>query len=806
MAGPWDKYQTQADAPGPWTKYQAAPDEPATPDKPEPSTSLPGIAASIGRGAAPIAAGAGVGAMLGGPPGAAVGAGAMGLTEMALGIYNPIADKLGLPQAITPQEATDKLLDLVGIRRPSTGLERGAEAAAGAASGAGGMARGAEEVAASAAGPLVKGIAGKLAERPAAQVVGGATSGFAAQGAAEAGAGPLGQTVAGMVGGLVPGAAGKVAGIPKGTPPSDPFVDFVSAIKGEDISKNEGAMRIVKRMRQDAKAGGPTAQDMMDLLNTTPAKPLTAADVGGANVLAQAGRVERTPGESRQIINKFLDTRQAGQYPRMDADIVRALGSEGGDDAFKALVKARSTAAKPLFEAAYEGGSVSPLEKQFENAFNEASKAEAVASKDVNSALSSLTAAKAKQPVTGGNVYSDNAANQAVREAEQRVAVARQKLADTQNQKQQILDMLHEAQDDIANDKPGAVWNPRIQQFLDNPRIQQGIKRGLRIERDEALAEGRKMNPSDYAIVGIDDAGEPIVGKVPTMRLLAVAKEGLDRMLQGDEFRNPLTGELNKEGVAIDKMRAAYLRELDTVNPRYAAARAQWGGDSQALEAMKLGQKIFNTHERDLAAKVAEMSPDAKEYFKLGAARALHDAIAAKGFTADESKAILRAPATKERIRQAFGSDDEFERYIQSVEAEGRMFGTAYKIRGGSPSASRLAEDATPELDAFASAARGVHHAVTGNWFSSASHLREALAQYASRRDPATNAEIARLLTADLSDPAVQARMRALKDSLDATETSRALYTPPNRSIPLLPLVTGPFSTVSPVDAMPRNQ
>ena len=36
-----------------------------------------------------------------------------------------------------------------------------------------------------------------------------------------------------------------------------------------------------------------------------------------------------------------------------------------------------------------------------------------------------------------------------------------------------------------------AIWSPRLQQFLDNPRIQQGLAVGMKIERDTALAEGR---------------------------------------------------------------------------------------------------------------------------------------------------------------------------------------------------------------------------------------------------------------------------------------------------------------------------
>lgn len=548
--------------------------------------------------------------------------------------------------------------------------------------------------------------------------------------------------------------------------PMDPLYEFVSRITGGDIAQSKAAQTIVKRMGQDAKAGGPSAQDMLDLLNATPNKPLTLADVGGENTLALAGKVQRAPGESRQLLKKWLDERDKGAGPRLDADIVAALGSEGGQDAFKAMVTARSKAAKPLFDAAYEGGSIAPLERQFETAFDTASKAERDAAQEVTSALSSLTTAKAKQPVTGGNVYAENAVGQVSREAEARVAAAREKLTAAQTEKQQVLEMLRQAQEDGAMGRPGAVWNSRIQQFLNNPRVQQGIKRGLRIERDNALAENRPMTASEYAIVGADSAGEPVVGKVPTMKLLAVAKEGLDRMLQSDEFRNPLTGELNKEGVAVDKMRGEFLKELDAINPKYAEARAQWSGDSKSLEAFKLGEKLFSTNPRDLRTAVAEMSGNDKEFLKLGAARAMHDAVARKGITGDEAKAIIRSQYTRDQIRPLFENDQAYEKFINSVEAEGRMFGTRYSITGNSRTAAREMEDRTPELDAFASAARGAHSALHGNVLGVLSHFGNALSSWGSRSDPATNANIARILSTDLSVPETAGRMSALQDIL----------------------------------------
>ena len=121
--------------------FQGAAPAPASPSA-QPSTTLPGLAASFTRGLAPIAAGAGVGAALGAPfagvgavPGAIAGGTAAGVSEFGSDIYNAAARVAGYPKAqiTTLQDAMDKVLDKLGLRRPSSGWEKMAETVGGAA-------------------------------------------------------------------------------------------------------------------------------------------------------------------------------------------------------------------------------------------------------------------------------------------------------------------------------------------------------------------------------------------------------------------------------------------------------------------------------------------------------------------------------------------------------------------------------------------------------------------------------------------------------------------------------------------------
>ena len=141
-----------------------------------------------------------------------------------------------------------------------------------------------------------------------------------------------------------------------------PMYEFVSRITGEDISKNAGALRIVRRLEQDQKAGGPTAQDMIDLLNETPEKPQNVMDVGGENVRALGGNVARAPGPGRQTMTSALNERDMGAGTRLAGDVNAGIGEGSAYDAATTLAQSRSAAAAPAYDAAYAHPPINPDE------------------------------------------------------------------------------------------------------------------------------------------------------------------------------------------------------------------------------------------------------------------------------------------------------------------------------------------------------------------------------------------------------------------------------------------------------------
>lgn len=208
---------TQLDAGKPFT---------ASGKPPQPRTTASGLIGSVERGIAPYVAGAGLGAAAGAPfagvgavPGAAAGVGAVALTDLATHLYNPIAHATGLPTLATPQELTDKALDYLGVKRPSTAAERVAETTAAGFGGGAAGAKAAERIAEQAAKPVVKAVAEKLAAKPVAQAISSGSGAAAGQEVKEQGGSPFKQWLASLVaGGVTPATLSTARRILPGEP------------------------------------------------------------------------------------------------------------------------------------------------------------------------------------------------------------------------------------------------------------------------------------------------------------------------------------------------------------------------------------------------------------------------------------------------------------------------------------------------------------------------------------------------------------------------------------------------------------
>lgn len=303
----------------------------------------------------------------------------------------------------------------------------------------------------------------------------------------------------------------------------------------------------------------------------------------------------------------------------------------------------------------------------------------------------------------------------------------------------------------------------RVARFINDPIGQRALQRGMRVIQLENLAEDVPFNPKDYGVVKTDMGKFALEGGVPNLRLLDAVKRGYDEIVE--DFRDKTTGKLalNQYSRAVNQVRAAYTGELRAMYPRYAGALDAWGGPSRSIDALKAGEDFMRHGPDEIAERLHGLTPNDREFYKLGAAAKLRDLVAKTGAAGDEARRIVGNAYVRAQLRPLFENDEAYTRFIDAVKAETTMFQTRGNIVGGTQTAARLAEDAGPDIGGLAHAAHGVVGAAHGNPMAAFSFAR-AVDRLRPKGNPAVNAEIARQTT----DPAEAARVLGVMGSTPA--------------------------------------
>ena len=526
---------------------------------------------------------------------------------------------------------------------------------------------------------------------------------------------------------------------------------FRAAAVSESQKLSEAAAgAIKKRLKQD----GMTAEGALNAVRegNQLGVPVSLLDVGGSETEGLAGRLARKPGEPRSIASTFLEGRDATAPSRLLSSVSENFGDGSVKRAVESVATARSAAAAPLYERAFQGGSMAPLETQFTNEWRLAGKQVAEATDEISQLLARQTAAKARA-TTAGNVYSDSAAKQELREVDAEMSAAQKKLQIAQQHKQMTLDRMRQAQSDASSNAPGAVWSPRIQNILELPIARSGLKKGIELARNDSAATGAPFNLREYAITGFDEAGQPIVGTVPNMRMLASVKQGLDAMLENEALRDPLTGRLTQEGRSVDGVRRALRQELVAINPAYEEALAAWSGPSAVISATRVGKNVFRWSPETISDAVGEMGPAEREMAKLAVGETIRERILKSGFDSNEARAVAKSPWMQQQMKPFFDTQEGYDKFIRSLDLENIMVRKKYKAMGGSQTAGRGAEDFAAKSGEIEEAMHIGKNAATGRYLTSAIQAYRFIRDRATRPDPELDAAIARLVF----DPGVTA-------------------------------------------------
>lgn len=548
-----------------------------------------------------------------------------------------------------------------------------------------------------------------------------------------------------------------------------------AAEKAAKVTAKAG-QRVATAIEKTAAASGKKPADVIEELKAAHAagQPMAPWDIGGTEGELQrtAGVASRSSGEAGQTLKEAQQARiekpvtveptpddpstiRTAQSARLVDKIRGIFGWQSAAGQIERGRIDRAVAARPLWDKAMEGGSVAPLEHQFTQEFNAATQTEAAAAQKLKEANTRLVAARAKQQTSAvaqreaattpaqaaaketgalGKQAVTGAAppeaapsgfNEAERAAANDVDAAQREFAQAHEATEDIRTRLKQAQADGSVNKKGAVWSPHLQRLFNRPDVRRGLNAGFQRQADLAAARNERFNPYEWGVTGTDAEGNPIVDKVPNMRMIQMAKEGLDHLLESPEFRDPITRKLNGRGLAVDEMRRALLSEGDRLNPDWKVARAQWAGDTAMLEAARDGQVAFKRptasgegggwSTAEFNKRWSEMGEGERENFMIGVGNHMIEDLDYQLHNGDPTKALIRGNATRNKLLTMFAGDEKkLDSFITFVENEATMHKTGPAVYSGSQTAKRVVADRQAG-DLVGDIWHGVHGLVTGH-------------------------------------------------------------------------------------------
>lgn len=290
------------------------------------------------------------------------------------------------------------------------------------------------------------------------------------------------------------------------------------------------------------------------------------------------------------------------------------------------------------------------------------------------------------------------------------------------------------------------VWNNRMQEFFDDPITHRGLREGVGVQRLESLAAGERFNPTDFAITDFNGAGDPIISGVPNMRTINLIKKGWDNILEG--YRDKTTGRLvlDEHGRALDQVRRAFLNEVDSLNPKYAQARAAYAGPAQVRDAVDAGARAASRgRSADNLQRFDALTAPSQQGFRGGYADTLAARIESTASGSNKVRPLSSIKATDElsalSLHQGPVQPGYLDPLSQRLGREQRMFQTRNAATGNSKTAENFADDAAMAVDPGM-----ITNVITGNYGAA---LRSAIHAGHNRltgNTPEVRAEVARIL------------------------------------------------------------
>lgn len=235
----------------------------------------------------------------------------------------------------------------------------------------------------------------------------------------------------------------------------------------------------------------------------------------------------------------------------------------------------------------------------------------------------------------------------------------------------------------------GDISDPVVDRVLQEPEFQKFFTKAQNILDKKRLAAelDPQGDPSKYVLKPIYDPQTGQMVATPDVRTLDYIKQGIDA-----EINELFSAGKSAEARALKDLRSQFVNRIDALVPEYKAARAEYAGDMEVLDALRLGRDEFNKLDPEQVQNLmANMSKGELNAFRTGVARNLYDQIMDPRQNIDAARRLIGSPQTRKAIESTFETPAQRDFFLAALEREAELFSAATQILKGSPTAKRTA-------------------------------------------------------------------------------------------------------------------
>lgn len=191
-------------------------------------------------------------------------------------------------------------------------------------------------------------------------------------------------------------------------------------------------------------------------------------------------------------------------------------------------------------------------------------------------------------------------------------------------------------------------------------------------EGKAALKEAVNLMRGNGLPIGKKDVSGAV--KKLTVQTLDYTKRALDDMITKEEGQGANYVATNR-GRMLRKMRDNLRDKLDAHSPDYKAARAQYAGDLEVLDALRMGKTDFGKlPAKQLAAKVANMSYAERDALRTGVAEHLFEQIAKAPRGSNIAARVVGNKALTDKLAVIFENPKEAQKFQAGLLKEYEMY------------------------------------------------------------------------------------------------------------------------------------